>query len=40
MQPVSLARLERKLGTVPAAQLNELRAAIIRVLDLQPSAPA
>ena len=34
IQPVSLARLERKLGEMPAAQLAELRAAVVRLLNL------
>ena len=38
IQPVSLARLERKLGVLPTAQLASLRRAIIRELGLQPGA--
>ena len=34
IQPVSLARLERKLGILPSAQLTELRRAVVRVLRL------
>ena len=34
IQPVSLARLERKLGEMPAAQLAELRTAVVRLLNL------
>jgi len=34
IQPVSLARLERKLGVMPSAQLTELRRAIVRLLHL------
>ncbi len=34
IQPVSLARLERKLGEMPPAQLADLRAAILRLLRL------
>lgn len=34
IQPVSLARLERKLGVLPPAQLTELRRAIVRLLRL------
>ena len=35
IQPVSLARLERKLGEMLPAQLAGLRAAIVRLLRLQ-----
>lgn len=34
IQPVSLVRLERKLGTLPAQRFGELRRAIIRQLAL------
>jgi len=34
IQPVSLARLERRLGVMPSAQLTELRRAIVRLLHL------
>lgn len=34
IQPVSLARLERRLGELPPAQLAELRKAISRLLRL------
>ncbi len=34
IQPVSLARLERKLGEMTPAQLVELRVAIVRLLRL------
>lgn len=34
IQPVSLARLERKLGLMPPALLTELRRTIIRLLHL------
>jgi mRNA interferase MazF len=36
IQPVSLARLERKLGLLPPAEMARLRQALIRVLGLQP----
>lgn len=35
VQPVSLARLERKLGEMPASTLAELRQAMVRLLRLQ-----
>ena len=34
IQPVSLARLERKLGAMPPAMLAELRQAMVRLLRL------
>lgn len=34
IQPVSLARLERKFGEMPAARKAELRAAVVRLLNL------
>ena len=34
IQPVSLVRLERKLGTLPLQKFGELRRAIIRQLSL------
>jgi mRNA interferase MazF len=36
IQPVSLARLERKLGVLPPTEMARLRQAIIQVLGLQP----
>ena len=36
IQPVSLAKLDRKLGVLPPAQLAELRRAIVRLLRLAP----
>jgi mRNA interferase MazF len=36
IQPVSLARLERKLGALPPPELARLRQAIVQVLKLQP----
>ncbi len=35
IQPISLARLERKLGVLPQAELARLRQAIVQVLGLQ-----
>ncbi len=35
IQPVSLARLERKLGDLSAMHLTELRRALVRLLRLQ-----
>ena len=35
LQPVSLARLERKLGELPPTHLTALRQAIVRLLRLQ-----
>ena len=35
IQPVSLARLERKLGEMPSSHLTELRRAIVRLLRLE-----
>lgn len=34
IQPVSLAKLERKLGELPPERLAELRAAVVRLLRL------
>ena len=36
IQPVSLARLERKLGLLPPVEMARLRQAIVRLLGLQP----
>jgi mRNA interferase MazF len=36
IQPVSLARLERKLGFMPPAELAMIREAIVRLLHLTP----
>ena len=36
IQPVSLARLDRKLGVIPPMQLTELRQVIVRLLRLAP----
>ena len=35
IQPVSLGKLERKLGVLPPVNLGELRAAIVRLLRLE-----
>lgn len=35
IQPVSLARLDRRLGLLPPPQLAELRRAIVRLLRLE-----
>ncbi len=39
IQPVSLVRLERKLGTLPTRTFDELRRAIIRQLALAEDTP-
>jgi mRNA interferase MazF len=38
IQPVSLARLERKLGVLPPLEMARLRQAVVHVLGLQPLA--